>query len=156
MVDYLCHVGDVHDGVMTLLPVRATLMRPFPSCFFSAACAQDLLNVATIASGSTVMGGIIAKAFEKVSFGWTRNKTRGSRCSTAFLRLCLVLSSSQRAGRRSKLTFAARYVADRRQPLHRKWKAKFSEMLFEERRRRTCDSTVAKLRVLDIVSGVVS
>lgn len=27
---------------------------------------QDLLNVATIASGSTVMGGIIAKAFEKV------------------------------------------------------------------------------------------
>lgn len=26
---------------------------------------QDLLNVATIASGSTVMGGIIAKAFEK-------------------------------------------------------------------------------------------
>lgn len=30
--------------------------------------SQDLLNVATIASGSTVMGGIIAKAFEKVWF----------------------------------------------------------------------------------------
>lgn len=34
--------------------------------FFAIDVSQDLLNVATIASGSTVMGGIIAKAFEKV------------------------------------------------------------------------------------------